>query len=57
MLGPFYHLVDEEDGTEEHHGVWTGALRVLPGEESRTYLEIANSSAADVLLTGHFESL
>jgi hypothetical protein len=34
---------------------WTGRLVILPGEESRTYLEVANSSAGDVLLTGHFE--
>src|SRR5262249_7097118 len=36
-------------------GSWTGRLFVLPGEESRTYLEIANSSTGDVLLTGQFE--
>lgn len=46
-----------EEGTSEtpHAGSWSGALRILPGEESRTYLEIANTSSGDVVLTGHFE--
>lgn len=48
-------LVDEVDVAQPFSGTWAGALRVAAGEESRTYLEIANSSMADVLLTGHFE--
>jgi RNA polymerase sigma factor (sigma-70 family) len=48
-------LVDEVDVAQPFSGTWAGALRVVAGEESRTYLEIANSSMADVLLTGYFE--
>jgi RNA polymerase sigma-70 factor (ECF subfamily) len=48
-------LVAEKNGEAPHFGSWTGRLVILPGEESRTYLEVANSSAGDVLLTGHFE--
>ncbi|MFT5284980.1 MAG: RNA polymerase sigma-70 factor (ECF subfamily) [Planctomycetota bacterium] len=50
-------LVQEVNLSESHGGDWTGNLRVVSGEESRTYLEITNSSSADVLLTGYFESL
>lgn len=48
-------LVEEKDEDHEIQGSWSGALRVSPDEESRTYLEIANTSSADVLLTGYFE--
>lgn len=50
-------LVAEVDGEGPNQGVWSGRLVVRPGEESRTYLEIANSSAGDALLTGYFEPL
>jgi len=36
-------------------GSWSGRLVVLPGEESRTSLEVSYFAAGDVLLTGHFE--
>jgi hypothetical protein len=50
-------LVAEKSSDEVHRGQWSGRLRILPGEESRTYLEIANTSSGDVLLTGFFEEL
>jgi hypothetical protein len=50
-------LCDEEDGAGPHQGAWNGRLVVLPREESRTYLEIANTSSGDVLLTGTFEPI
>jgi hypothetical protein len=50
-------LLQVENSPELQRGQWSGRLRVLPGEESRTYLEIANTSAGDVLLTGYFEDL
>jgi hypothetical protein len=48
-------LVDQETSAEPIAGEWTGSLTIVPGEESRTYLEIANGSHGDVTLTGHFE--
>ncbi len=50
-------LADDCDAETANRGSWLGLLRVVPGEESRTYLELANSSTGDVLLTGHFEQL
>ena len=47
----------EPESDEPVLGAWNGHLVVRPGEESETYLEIRNSSMADVLLTGHFEPL
>lgn len=44
-----------EDEAAPIQGAWTGRAAVLPGEESRTYLVIRNSSAAEAILTGHFE--
>lgn len=46
-----------KEGEEPVLGAWNGQLVVRPGEESKTYLEIRNSSTAEVLLTGHFEPL
>lgn len=46
-----------EEGEEPVYGAWNGRLVVRPGEESQTFLEIRNSSTADVLLTGYFEPL
>ncbi len=48
-------LVEESDSAAPHSGTWSGALRIVPGEESRTFLEIANTSSGDVLLSGYFE--
>lgn len=48
-------LVDQETSAEPIAGEWTGSLTIVPGEESRTYLEIANGSHGDVTLSGHFE--
>jgi hypothetical protein len=50
-------IAREEEGEEPVLGAWNGRLVVRPGEESETYLEIRNSSTADVLLTGYFEPL
>jgi hypothetical protein len=47
----------EEEGEEPVLGAWNGRLVVRPGEEPETYVEIRNSSTADVLLTGYFEPL
>jgi hypothetical protein len=46
-------LVSARDPAQPIAGIWTGRIAVLPGEETRTYLEVANSSCAEVLLTGH----
>lgn len=48
-------IVDERDGAEPIAGEWTGALQIVPGEESRTYVEVANDSRGDVELFGAFE--
>ena len=48
-------LVDERTSSKAHYGLWTGRLRIGPGEESRTYVEIANTSSAEVTFTGYFE--
>ena len=48
-------IVERRDDAEPIQGEWTGELRVVPGEESRTYLEIADSSHGDVELFGYFE--
>lgn len=50
-------IAREEQSEEPVLGAWNGRLVVGPGEESNTYLEIRNSSTADVLLTGYFEPL
>lgn len=50
-------LAERRDAAEPESGAWAGLLRIRPGRESNTYLEIANSSAADVLLLGYFEPL
>lgn len=36
---------------------WEGVQRLLPGSEQDTYLEISNSSAGELVLTGRFEPL
>jgi hypothetical protein len=33
-----------------------GLLEIVPGEEMRTFAEVANGSHADVVLSGRFES-
>lgn len=48
-------IVERRDDAEPIQGEWTGELHIVPGEESRTYLEIADSSHGDVELFGHFE--
>ncbi len=52
-------IVDVEDPKEPIEGVWTGRIEVVPGEESRTYLELANATSVlltgEVRLSGHFE--
>jgi RNA polymerase sigma-70 factor (ECF subfamily) len=50
-------IFEVENGATALRDRWHGRLRIVPGEESRTYLEIANSSAGDVLLSGYFEAL
>jgi len=47
-------LVNETDSEEDIQGVWTGHIEIPPGEETRTYLEVADSSTADVVLDGYF---
>lgn len=48
-------LVEVEDSDEPLVGSWSGRLRVLPGEESRTHLTVGDSSWAELVLSGHFE--
>jgi hypothetical protein len=37
-------------------GVWTGALVIRAGEESRTYVEVSNSSYAGAEIEGQFRA-
>ncbi|MCC7012363.1 MAG: sigma-70 family RNA polymerase sigma factor [Planctomycetes bacterium] len=48
-----YHA---RDRAEAERFEWNGRAEIRPGEEHRTYLEVANSSLAELVLEGHFES-
>lgn len=37
---------------EEQQGTWTGEIEIRPGEEASVYLEVENSSLAEVILEG-----
>jgi len=45
-------IVKERDSKERIKGVWKGSIDVRPGDESKVVAEAANSSTADVRITG-----
>lgn len=47
-------IVEHRNEAAPIQGEWTGELHIVSGQESRTYLEVANSSHGDVELFGHF---
>ncbi|MFI5402300.1 MAG: hypothetical protein ACHQ1G_05135 [Planctomycetota bacterium] len=40
------------DTADLQEGTWTGEIEIRPGEEATVYLEVANSSLAEVILEG-----
>lgn len=48
-------IVNATSGKERIQGRWEGEVRLSPGDEAETYLEISNSSVADVVIKGRFE--
>lgn len=47
-------IVAVRDTADPVRGTWTGRVEIAPGEESQVFVEIANSSTADVRITGEF---
>ncbi len=50
-------IVSREDEGKEISATWEGRIRVLPGQESTVYVEVANSSAGEARFDGRFEDL
>lgn len=50
-------LCDREKESEPFEDAWDGEITLLSGEESRTYVEVGNSSWADVWIEGRFEEI
>lgn len=48
-------LCNRREEPEPFEGGWDGEIVLRPGEESRTYVEVGNSSWADVRIEGYFE--
>lgn len=48
-------VLDLATGAEPAEGVWQGRLILRPDEETRTYLEVGNSSTADIVLRGRLQ--
>ncbi|MFH0944500.1 MAG: sigma-70 family RNA polymerase sigma factor [Planctomycetota bacterium] len=49
-------LVEIPESETPTRGRWTGRVELRPGDESRFYVELANSSLCDVTVQGHFET-
>jgi hypothetical protein len=49
-------LVEVPRSQTPSRGRWTGRLELHPGDESRFYVELANSSSCDLTIQGHFEN-
>ncbi len=47
-------IVNEQRSAKPIQGVWTGEIKLFRGEEKRVRVQIANSSFADVKITGRF---
>ena len=45
-------IVKERDSKKRIKGVWKGSIDVRPGDESKVVVKVANSSTADVRITG-----
>jgi len=49
-------IVESKNANDTLQGEWKGLLEIPPGEEMRTFVEVASGSYADVVLSGRFES-
>ena len=45
-------ILDIKGGASELGGLWRGRLVLRPNEESRTFVEVGNSSTADIVIRG-----
>lgn len=50
-------IVKREEQKEPVEGEWSGRIAILPGDEHLVFAEIANSSSADVEISGEFAEL